>query len=358
MSRIKIFEPKISPDNYLSGLCHAFNWYNQEKDKKDARSYLKDYITLNYTKHDIKTFDRLPDSKIITTYAWLARMVLNGSLELKDQEQVKMSKYLESILDTSDVEEQEEEIVEEVKVLRPTVRDNMKEKVSEYLGELEGAIDDFFITGKELSLYTDLKSRAIPQPYCPFIDEWVKKTASEFITVYESSEDQMKEGYSNIGKRKITQLIKLISSWSEDLDRYTQFKKANRKPRIKKAKPPGLQVSKLKYKREDIELKIKSVTPSDIVGSSQVWVYNTKYKKLAVYRSEATSGIEVKGSSLQNYDPDLSEQKTLRKPADTLKEVLTVGKVQLRRIIPELTTKETPVNGRINEECIIVRVIK
>ena len=357
MSRIKIIEPKISPENYVSDLSHAFNWYNQEKDKKDARSYLKDYITLNYTKHDVKTFDRLPDSKIIITYGWLARMVLNGSLELKDQDQVKMSKYLESILDTSDVEEQEE-VVEEVKVLRPTVRDNMKEKVSEYLGELEGAIDDFFIIGKELNLYTDLKSRAIPQPYCPFIAEWIKKAASEYITVYESTDDQIKEGYSNIGKRKITQLIKLINSWSEDLDRYTLFKKANRKPRVKKAKPPGVQVSKLKYKREDTELKIKSVIPSEIVGSSQVWVYNTKYKKLAVYRTEATSGIEVKGSSLQNYDPDLSEQKTLRKPAETLKEVMNAGKIQLRRIIPELTTKETPVNGRINDECIIVRVIR
>ena len=119
-----------------------------------------------------------------------------------------------------------------------------------------------------------------------------------------------------------------------------------------------LQVSKLKFKREDIELKIKSVIPSEIVGSSQVWIYNTKYKKLAVYRTEAASGIEVKGSSLQNYDPDLSEQKTLRKPAETLKEVLSAGKIQLRRIIPELTTKETPVNGRINDECIIVRVIR
>ena len=58
MSRVKIIEPKINPEDYVSGLSHAFNWYNQEKDKKDARLYLKDYITLNYTKLDVKTFDR------------------------------------------------------------------------------------------------------------------------------------------------------------------------------------------------------------------------------------------------------------------------------------------------------------
>lgn len=356
MSRVKIIEPRISAENYISDLGHAFNWYNQEKDKKDARSYLKDYITLNYTKQDVKTFDRVSDSKIISTYGWLARMILNGSLVIKEKDQAKMSKYLESILDTSDMEILDD-VVEDVKVPRISVRDNMKEKVSEYLGELEGAMDDLITDGKELNLYNDLKSRAIPQPYCSYIDVWIKKVAGEYIAVYESTDEQIKEAYSNFGKRKLTQIIKVLSNWAGDLDRYAQFKKANRKPRVKKIKPAGVQVAKLKYKREDTELKIKSVSPTEIIGASQVWVYNTRYKKLAVYRTETTIGIQVKGSSLQNYDPDLSEQKTLRKPADTIKAVLAAGKVQLRRIIPELTTKETPVTGRINEECIIVRVI-
>lgn len=356
MSRVKVIEPVVNPDNYVSGLSTAFNWYNQEKDKKDARAYLKDYISKHFTKQEVKVFDRLPDSRISTTYAWISRMVLNGTLTLTEQHHIRFTDYLQSILDTSD-QPIEEEVVEE-KVIRPSVRDNMKEKVSEYLGELEGAIDDFIIEGKELNLYNDLKSRSIPQPYCPFIEEWIQKTAGEYIGVYESTDEQIKEGYSYLGKRKLTQLIKLIGSWTEDLERYTQFKKANRKPRVKKAKPAGVQIAKLKYKREDTELGIKSVLPVDIVGASQVWVYNTKYKKLAVYRSESSTGIQVKGTTLQNYEPDLCEQKTLRKPKETLKEVLGAGKVQLRRIIPELTTKESPVNGRLNEECLIIRVIK
>jgi hypothetical protein len=79
---------------------------------------------------------------------------------------------------------------------------------------------------------------------------------------------------------------------------------------------------------------------------------------LAAYRTESATGLQVKGTTLQNYDPDMCEQKALRKPEEVLKKVLAAGKVQLRRILPELTTKETPVNGRINEECIILRVIK
>lgn len=356
MSRVKVIEPIVRPDNYTSDLSTAFTWYNYEKDKKDARAYLKEYILKHFTKQEAKVFDKLPDSRISTTYAWVSRMILNGTLTLSEQHHIKFSDYLQSILDTSDLPI-EEEVIEE-KVTRPSVRDNMKERVNEYLGELEGAIDDFILESKELNLYNDMKSRAIPQPYCPFIDEWIKQKAGEFITVYESSDEDIKEAYSNFGKRKITQLIKLISGWQEDLERYAQFKKANRKPRAKKVKPAGVQIAKLKYKREDTELGIKSVLPVEIIGASQVWVYNTKYKKLAVYRSESSTGIQVKGTTLQNYEPDLCEQKALRKPKETLKEVLSAGKVQLRRIIPELTTKESPVNGRINEECLIVRVIK
>lgn len=355
MNRIKIKEPVVNPENYTSSLSVAFTWYSQGMEKKDARAFLKDYITHHFTKNDVKVFDKVPDSKIITTYGWISRMLLNGALTLKDNDNVRFSSYIQTLLDTSD---QVEEVVEEEKAPRPSVRDNMKEKVNEYLGELEGAVDDLIINGKEFNLYNDLKSRAIPQPYCPYIEDWIKKVAGEFITVYESADEQIKEAYSNIGKRKLTQIIKVISTWTEDLDRYSQFKKANRKPRVKKAKPAGVQVAKLKYKREDTELKIKSVSPVELIGATQVWIYNTKYKKLAVYRSETTTGIQVKGSSLQNYDPDLCEQKTLRKPVETLKAVLAAGKVQLRRIIPELTTKETPVNGRVNEECIILRVIK
>lgn len=355
MSRIKVVEPVVNNENYVSSLSAAFNWYNQEKDKKDARVFLKDYITQHFTKNDVKVFEKLPDSKISTTYAWISRMVLNGSLTLREGDHIKFSNYLKNILVTSEVVEEE---IKEEKISRPSVRDNMEEKVKEYLGELESALDIMLLEGKELVLFNDLKGRSVPQPYCSYIEEFIKKKASEFISVYESNDSDIKEGYSNIGKRKLTQIIKMLGSWTEDIEKYSQFKKANRKPRVKKAKPPAVQVAKLKYKKEDSELSLRSVVPSEMIGSSQVWVYNTKNKRLAVYRSESSSGIQVKGSSLQNYDPDLSEQKTLRKPKEVLKEALTAGKVQLRRLVSELSTKDVPVTGRINEECIILRVIK
>lgn len=357
MVKLKIHEPVVNPDNHNASLSNALYWYHQEKDKKDARAYLKAYISEHFTKQDVKVFDKLPDNRIINTYAWISRMLSTGALTLKDNEYVKFDNYLQSILDTSDYIE-EEEPVEADKPVRPSVRDNMEEKVREYLGELEGAIDDFTVNGNELNLYNDLKARAIPQPYCAYIDAFLKKKASEYVFVYETTDKEYKDAYSHLGKRKLTQLIKMLSEWLEDLERYAQFKKANRKPRPKKVKTPAQQIAKLKYKKEDTELGIKSVFPSEMVGASQVWIYNVKYKKLSAYRCDSTIGMQVKGSTLQNYDPDQCEQKTLRKPGETLKKVLDAGKIQLRKILSELTTKESTVNGRINEDCLIIRVIK
>lgn len=342
--------------NYASALSRAFNWYNQEKEKKDARAYLRFYITHTIGKTETKTFDRVPDSKISTTWGWVSRMIMNGCV-MSDKHKTELDLYIKGILQSKELEPEVEEVKED-KPARPSVRDYMQEKVSEYLGELEGVIDDMIYGDREFSLYNDLKTRAIPNNYCQYIDLWLKEKAQEFIFVYETTDKEIKEAYAHIGKRKLTQLIKAISTWVDDLERYGQFKKANRKPRVKKVKPAGVQVAKLKYKREDTEIGIKSVSVTDIVGASQVWVYNTKYKKLAAYRTEDSTGIQVKGTTLQNYDPDLCEQKTLRNPAETLKAVINAGKVQLRRIIPELTTKASEVNGRVNEDCIIVRVIK
>lgn len=346
------------PD-YLSQLGKAFNWYNQEQEKKDAVKYLREYIKSSLTAEDVKRYDRIPDSEVTMTYGWVARMLYNGC-KVGTKELQKLDDYVKELLSRVVVEK-----VVEVKetVPKPSVQEYMLEKVSEYLGELEGVLDDFNHYKKDndlfkFDLYKDLQARSIPKPYCTHIETWIRRKAQEFITVYESTDPEIKEAYSNFTKPQLTRLIKLFSQWIEDVERYGEYKKANRKPRVKKQKPPGVQVAKLKYLREFTELNLKSVNPSEIVGSSQVWVYNTKYKKLAVYRTESVTGIQVKGTTLQNYDPDMCEQKSLRKPAEVIKKVLTAGKVQLRRIIPELSTKETPVNGRINEECILLRVIK
>ena len=53
-----------------------------------------------------------------------------------------------------------------------------------------------------------------------------------------------------------------------------------------------------------------------------------------------------------------SNKKSIRRPEIIVKRVLTSSKVQLRKFLSDIETKEFELTGRINDECIIVRVIK
>jgi hypothetical protein len=136
------------------------------------------------------------------------------------------------------------------------------------------------------------------------------------------------------------------------------FKKANRKPRAAKEKSPTQQVKGIKYKIEDTELKIRSLPPTEMIGAFQVWLYNSKTKKLSKYSTDSARGIQAKGSAIQNWEPDNSKQKTLRKPEETIKELMAAGKVKLRTFLEDLKTKEQSVNGRLNIDTIILKVLR
>mgnify|MGYP006282256989 CR=1 FL=1 len=342
---------KLDGDNYVSELAQAMNWFNRECDKRDARGYIRNYIIATQGRGPLKIFDRIPDSFMVTTFGWMGRLWVHGT-RFKDADQKKLDDFVANLLTYRSPASTKPEVV------RPNIRDNMEEKISEYLGELEGSLDYVINTQEAFDLHYDLKAREVPMQYCSRIGDWIKSKSDEFNSIQTTTDLQIVEGYSNFTKRKLNFVLKCLDQWAEDLVRYSQHKKANRKPRAKKQKPASQQVSKLKYLKEFTELSLKSISAVDIVGASQVWVYNTKTKKLAAYRTDSALGIQVKGTTLQNYDPEVSEQRTLRNPEKTLKLLLGAGKIQLRKVLSDLSTKAGPVNGRINEECILVRAIK
>ena len=96
-------------------------------------------------------------------------------------------------------------------------------------------------------------------------------------------------------------------------------------------------------------------SPVDIIGANELWVYNVKTRKLGQYVSANSSGLEVKGTTLLNYTAK-SIQKTLRKPETQLAEFVKAGKVQLRKFMDTVKTTEIALNGRINEDTLLLRV--
>jgi hypothetical protein len=90
----------------------------------------------------------------------------------------------------------------------------------------------------------------------------------------------------------------------------------------------------------------------------RLYTFNVKYKELTEYVCQKSIGFEVKGTTILGLDADLSRSTKLRKPDDFIKAVLTKSANQIRKEWSELTTKtKDKVNGRINKDTILVRVM-
>ena len=76
------------------------------------------------------------------------------------------------------------------------------------------------------------------------------------------------------------------------------------------------------------------------------------------YHAIDADGFSVKGSSLLNYNESKSIQKTLRKPAEILPQILKGGKVYLRNALVDIRSVEVGLTGRLNADTILVRIIK
>lgn len=345
----------ISHDNesYKEDLPKALNWYSYMKGSVDAKKYLIEYMKKNsYTKDQIAHAQKIHEKKYNTSMCWVLRMTTNGAKFSQNQFDGALL-HIDKIIGEI---EQIEEPKEPTEVKKGNIQDALQIKISEHLGELEGMLDDHLHFGKPLDMYSYLKSYQIAQPYIKPTMEWVQNKIPEIEEAINGDDKLLKEGYSNFTPAKLKKYLKDLNQFDEDCVKYGNFKKANRKPTVRKPKPAGVQVAKLKFKKDDEALKLKSVHPTSIIGADQLWVFNTKNKKLGVYYASGPAGLGVKNSVIINFDPETSTCKTIRKPEETLQKCLTGGKLVLRKLLGELSTKDAPMNGRIGADIILVKV--
>jgi hypothetical protein len=124
-----------------------------------------------------------------------------------------------------------------------------------------------------------------------------------------------------------------------------EAKKASRKPRAKKFKSASEVTQKVNYMKTDEKLKVSSVSPDQIVGALQLWVFNVKTRKLGVFVSQDEQGLTVKGTTVKSFDEIKSVSKTVRKPEVKIPELMSAGKVALRRVMDDIKAKASKLKG-------------
>jgi hypothetical protein len=348
-------EPSVTENATQTEMGLAYNWFNYFYTSDDAKSFTISY--LKSIKYDKDIIRKLASVKAIELHniGWNCRLLANGSL-LPEGTWAKIEAKIRSI--TENVVETQE-AAEEPTTKVVSIQDRINAKASDLIGELEEQLDVFFNEGV---IQFDVKKWSLEKGIKPQI---AKRIAEHFRPQYEeiaeaqtSKDPQLVEAYAKWRKPvlKIMGLfIKKIIDHMTELDAAGQ---ATRKPRAKKVKPAHVLVSKLQYLPEYKELNIKSVDPKGIINASQLWVYNPKTRNLSVYHAVGRSGLSVRGTTITGYDTDLSITKKLRKPEQTIAQLMAAGKVDLRSLMSKLTTTENKANGRINKDTTLVRIIK
>jgi len=346
-------EVQLRPDNYKVDLLHALNYYSYSHDDKEKKKWL---IT-----HVAKTDKKLAalllkvDESHFRHAGVLARMVDGGSV-LQEKEELFLATKIKELTKRIPTPVKEVAATAEKPVTNViSIQDRMIEKAHEIAGEFEGMLDDFMLEDKTFDAKETLKQLQVAGPIAKLVSPMFDKTIAELQEVLEGKDAQLVEGYSHMKKTKIKKYLALVESIKDACGLQVQVAKASRAPRQRKEKPAGVLVAKMKFMKDCPEFGIKSILASSIVNSQELWVFNTKYRKLQVYRAIDAKGLSVKGTTIVGYDPEQSGSKMLRKP-EVIKNFATMTKRPLTTAYKALTTKEQAVNGRVNEECILLKV--
>jgi hypothetical protein len=357
-------EPRLKPaetESIESQLSKMFTWYNYNRNGEDAKKYFVEFLRQSGEPSDTLTqIEECSTLPLSSTIGWLCRIkIINGErvpASYNNNIEKEKMRVLQVALAKKTVEEKPQ--VEK----KPSVQDHLENQLRELLSDLAVKVDEFVETRGKASFnaYDWLQSFNVKHQHAKSIADYFEKNLLNELRGAESGEcEQLVEAYSFLKKAELKKFIAFVESIVEESRKWSDVAKQislnNRAPRAKKPKSPLKQVAKLKYLKEHEGLK--SIPPTQICGATQLWIYNTKYRTLGVYICNNAHGFSVKGCTILNYDATESIAKKLRKPEEVLPKVLESGKVALRKILPNVRSKEKKLTGRINGDTILLKVV-
>ena len=342
---------QMSQSEFDGHLRKSFFYYNYHFTQKDLKKYVVEWMQQNnYSKSDLSAFIRSPDRSIPITACSIARAHKRG-MPLRKRE---IDFLKASIINA--IEQAEPVTVEEIKTPNQvvTIQDRLNEKTSLTIGELEGYYDDL----ESIKFYDFLTTQNVAQAQLGKIEKVYLDRRTELETAQSKKDEQLAEAYGHFKAADFKKRYAWIDGLLEAIDQYRNVKRATKKTRVKRAPNKEKLVAKLKYLKEEKTLKLVSIDPTSILGAQQLWVYDSKTRKLIQYIADAVMGpLGVKGTSLTGYDAAKSVCKTLRKPEEQLKLFAKAGKVELRKFLAGIKAVETQASGRINENQILLKVV-
>jgi len=350
----------------------SMDYYRLESEIKTYKPVVVRWMeSVGCTKEDIAAFKKVKDNRISTTMGAVAACLNRGMTPQRpgfnsgrDTAAWMRTEIVKVLAEgKNDIDEDEAKAIEAAKpaVYTPSIQERVREASFKMTEEIEDALESFAqdpeaFDAKQFKLVNLLRGKQAKAAHARIIKDLYVRQYDEYLEVAESKDEQLKEGYSHLTKAQLKKITAFYSEILSACDMLAQEAKVNRAPRAKKAVPADKIVSKLKYLKSNEQLKLVSINPTDIVGAKELWVFNVKTRKIGKYVADEYKDLSVKGTTIIGFNETLSVQKTLRKPEDQLKEFKAAGKVQLRKFLDDIKAVDIKLNGRVNEETILLKV--
>ena len=357
----------MSEDEFSRHFRISMDWYRLESSGKELKPKVITWMAANeFTKEQIATFKKTKDWRCNLTTGSLVANLLKGMPDSRAgfNEGRSTSKWVKDSINKI-LEEGKNDIEEEEDTAKPlipvvTIQDRLRETAGKMSEEIDYALDEFTTNPesfdpKAIKVLNLLKAKEAKAAHARIIKGFYTKSYEELQEAAEGNCEQLKEAYGHLSKPQLKKIIAFYHEIISACDMLGQEAKVNRKPRAKKTQPKEKIVAKLKYAKTNEQLKLVSINPTEIIGVKELWVYNIKSRKIGKYVANEYLELGVKGTSITGFNENLSVQKTLRKPEEQLKEFKAAGKVQLRKFLDDIRAVDIKLNGRINEDIILLR---
>jgi len=360
----------MTADQFLRHWHDAMNYYRLEFSGKDLKPAVIKWMTsIECAEEDIVAFKKTKDNRVNITMGAIASCLLRGmpAVRADFNKGRDTAAWLRGVIvetiENGKNDKDDNEVVEVKSVgVQSSIQDRVRETAYKMTEEIEDAIDGFqkdpeAFDPKAFKMLNLLKGKEVKAAHARIIKTFYSRDLAELEELASGKADeQLREAYSHRSKKQIKNLIAFYQEIMMACDMLAQEAKVNRAPRKAKAVPKEKLIAKLKFKKTDEPLKLVSINPIDIIGAGELWIFNIKTRKLGRYVATEFNTLNVKGTTITNFDEFKSIQKTIRKPEEKLKEFKLANKVALRKFLDEINATDTKMNGRINEETILLKV--
>jgi len=358
-----------SNEEFDHHLRKSFAYYNYYYSPKDLKKYVVAWLRQHEGDSGVHKLDKATIDRYARTSDSLTPFTVCALVKANSQGMPLRDRHVEYILDAvkrvltlkadNDEDFEEKVDVKKTEVRIPTIQDRMNEVAKKHILYFE-MLEDALYTGETVDpkAYEYLTKNNVPQVLIGKIQAVFEPRCAEVREARTSKDEDLKDAYSYMKAADYKRYDAFYDKLFADLTAYNQTKKATKKAAVRKPPAKEKLVRSLKYLKQDAGMKLVSINPVDIVGAEQLWVYNVKNRKLGRYVAEDQGGVlGVKGTSITGFNEGKSTQKTLRKPEEQVKSFLASNKVELRKFLENIKTTEIKLNGRINADTILLKVI-